>query len=785
MADELSLPLVGLLSGVVLPHEERELPESAFDAATLESVRALFPRPERLLVLPIDSSLQLPSYVSSRWGTECQVLELDGADLRLRGIQPVKVRQVYGKKPPLTAAVIPADEEKPLEVLEGGHALLAALEVALREIGSPEELSPPIGLVMPILRALQRVVVAEEKDLRASVAKPLGELLNEQGERIAGRIRIDKARRELLGVMEKLKETTEISKGDQTDLAGLVTEIQKRLGLYEPLVEDELGDDLTRLQRKLERANMPAGARRVAKRELRMLRDMAKNHHDYSVYVQHLSLMAELPWHSEPLGAIDLPKAREVLDAHHFGLEEPKKRILEYLAVRAKGGKARGVVLCLAGPPGVGKTTLARRIAEGLGRKFERVSLGGIHEESEIRGHRLTFLASAPGRIIRAIHRVHSRSAVVLLDEIDKIGSSTWRSPAGALLEVLDPEQNTTFEDNHLAVPFDLSEVFFICTANEMDKVMPTLRDRLEVVDLEGYTAAEKEQIARRHLLRELAEEHGFEEPLALADEALRRCIEGYTREAGVRQLNRRLAKLYRGRAVRELSGEELPATVELSELEEVLGPPRYRRQKAGEPLPPGVVLGLSVSSGGGALLYIEVGKVPGIGELKLTGQLGDVLKEAAQVALGRLRIEESKQAFSERVGGISITDRFKEADFHIHLPEGATPKEGPSAGVALYLALLSAVSDKPIRSDVAFTGEITLRGAVLPVGGVKAKALAAERAGLSLVVLPEENRADLPKDLKIEARFVSRVEELWDIAFADGESKPRKQRKPHRKKSS
>ncbi len=751
--DEPTLPVLGLLADVILPDEERTVDPRSLDASTVDALRAAVP--ERLLALPVDSPVQLPSYVTARWGTECEVAGMSPEGIRLRGLRRVRVRQVYGTQPPFHAAVEAGDEESAVEVLEGAHALMAALEVAVRE--RADAVAKPFGGLLPLLRRMARVLLDDGR-LRAQLGAPLGETLRAAGQALVSGVKVEDARCRLAAVMEKLRDAPDVPPAVQRELVGTVVEIQKKLGIYEPLSDAETTGDLASLQRRLERAGLPAAARRVAKRSLRLLRDMPTNHHDYSSHVNHLELLAELPWHSEPLGEVDMARTRERLNAHHFGLHKPKERILEYLAVRALGGKARGVVLCLAGPPGVGKTSLARRIAEGLDRKFVRISLGGAHDECEIRGHRQSFLAAAPGRIIRGIAQVRSRAPVMLLDEIDKIGKDKWRSPAAALLEVLDPEQNREFEDNYLAVPYDLSEVFFICTANDIEEVMPTLRDRLEVVDLEGYTVAEKIEIAQRHLLAELAEEHGFAAPLAPTPDVLPLAIEGYTREAGVRELGRLLAGVYRVRAVERLSGRTADGPVEWAEFERIHGPRRHHRQVAAATLPVGVATGLSIGAAGGAVLFVEAVRMSGTGQLRLTGRLGEVMREAAQAALVRLRADAASLGLQDRV--------FRRSDFHVHVPEGATPKDGPSAGTALYLALLSAACGAPVRADRAFSGEITLRGAVLPVGGVRAKVLAAERAGVRLVILPADNRADVPPDLQVEVQYVERVEELPGLAF-------------------
>ncbi len=494
----------------------------------------------------------------------------------------------------------------------------------------------------------------------------------------------------------------------------------------------------------------------MARRELRLLRGMKADHHDYATYLGHLDFMARLPWTPDAPRPVDLDAVSHALDREHTGLVKPKQRILEYLAVRKLGGAAASTVLCLVGPPGVGKTTIAQAIAEAMGRKFARVALGGVHDEAELRGFRLSYVAASSGRILQAMALSGSASAVVLLDEIDKLGVDRGRSPGGALLEILDPAQNQHFRDNYLSVGYDLSHVLFICTANDAGKIDPILRDRLELIELEGYTLPEKVAIGLDHLWPRIVKDSGLGKLPALSAATMRGIVEGYTREPGVRQAQRALASLTRARALARARGESDTVQVSDEEVLAVLGPRRFQHGVAQSTLPPGVATGLSVSGEGGALLFIEIAVMapsrPGGGRIRMTGQLGSVLKESVYTALALLRAD--PRAYGLRPAAL-------QRDLHVHLPDGATPKDGPSAGCAVLVALVSALSGQPARAEVAMTGEISLQGKVLPVGGVRAKVLAAERAGIAEVVLPAMNLGDVPAGTQVRVHAVEHVREV------------------------
>jgi ATP-dependent Lon protease len=469
--------------------------------------------------------------------------------------------------------------------------------------------------------------------------------------------------------------------------------------------------------------------------------------------------MAELPWKTETPPAIDIAEARRVLDEDHYGLQKVKRRILEYLAVRKLAPEGKSPILCFVGPPGVGKTSLGQSIARATGRKFQRAALGGLHDEAEIRGHRRTYVGAMPGNVIQAIKRAATRSGVLMLDEIDKLGMGGFHGdPSSALLEVLDPEQNAKFRDNYLGVDFDLSRVMFIATANQLDTIPGPLRDRMEIIHLPGYTEEEKLEIAKRYLVKRQLEANGLKaEQAQVSEAALRSLIADYTREAGVRNLERELGAVLRHAAMKIAEGKAESVAVDAPDLHAILGAKKFENEIALRTSVPGVATGLAWTPVGGDILFIEASKVPGSGKLILTGQLGDVMKESAQAALTLAKTHTG--------------NALDKVDIHVHVPAGATPKDGPSAGVAMFLALISLLTDKPVRSDVAMTGEISLRGLVMPIGGVKEKVLAALRAGIGTVMLPKRNEKDL-EDVPAEAReklefvFLERVEDALACAI-------------------
>lgn len=550
-------------------------------------------------------------------------------------------------------------------------------------------------------------------------------------------------------------------------------EIQKQLGEG----EDE-GQEVEELRRQIEEAEMPEEARKAADRELKRLERIPTASPEYSVARNYLDWLIAVPWNKSTPDNLDVEHARKVLDDEHYDLEKIKERILEYLAVRRLKPDGKGPILCFVGPPGVGKTSLAHSIAHALGRKWVRMALGGVRDEAEIRGHRRTYVGALPGRIVQGLRDAGTNNPVMILDEVDKLGSDYRGDPTSALLEVLDPHQNDTFKDHYLEVPVDLSRVIFVTTANILDTVPEPLRDRMEVLQLPGYTEIEKVNIATRHLLPRQLEEHGLTEAdLQLPEETLRALARHYTREAGVRNLDREIANLCRkvARKIAEsLSQSDAPRPsfkIEPEELEEYLGPEKFHSEMGSKESQVGVSTGLAWTPRGGEILFIETVRMPGKGGLTLTGQLGNVMKESAQIALDFLRAH-------GRAIGISNTDCEDGCNLHVHVPAGAIPKDGPSAGVALTVAIASQLSGRPARHDIAMTGEVTLTGRVLPVGGIKEKVLAAHQAGITHLILPERNKADIkeiPEEMqeKLQIEFISDVREALEKVLLPATEKP------------
>src|SRR3984885_3771137 len=588
-------------------------------------------------------------------------------------------------------------------------------------------------------------------------------------------VRMEKVSRLLAHRIEVLRLSQEI--GRQTKVA--LDERQRETLLREQMaaIQRQLGEgeegkaaEMAELDAAIAKAGMPKDIEDQARKELRRLQRMPEAAGEYGMVRTYLDWLVDLPWALPEETPIDIAAARRILDEDHFGLEKIKRRIIEYLAVRKLSPDGKAPILCFVGPPGVGKTSLGQSIARAMNRKFVRVSLGGVHDEAEIRGHRRTYIGALPGNIIQAIRKAKARDCVMMLDEIDKLGPGIQGDPASALLEVLDPEQNNTFRDNYLAVPFDLSRVVFIATANMLDTVPGPLRDRMEIISLSGYTASEKFQIARRYLVRRQLNANGLKpDQVEIADDALRGIIERYTREAGVRSLEREIGRVLRQAAMRVAEGESGPITIADGDLLGILGPPLFEDEVAMRTSIPGVATGLAWTPVGGDILFIEATATPGAGRLILTGQLGEVMKESAQAALSIVK---------NRAASYGIDPaRFEKTDIHIHVPAGATPKDGPSAGVAMFMALVSLMTDRPIRSDTAMTGEISLRGLVLPVGGIKEKIVAAHRAGLRRIMLPARNRKDyedIPEEVRQQLTFtwLERVDDAVASALEPAKAK-------------
>ncbi|MFJ0985892.1 endopeptidase La [Bordetella bronchiseptica] len=620
----------------------------------------------------------------------------------------------------------------------------------------PDELADVVrGIESPALLA---DMVTNLIDIKAGQKQDILETFD-LARRLDKVIELLAARLEVLRLSKEIGERTRAQFDErqrETVLREQLRQIQKELG-----ETDDGAAEAAQLKETIEQAGMPEEVLNHARKELSRLQRMGDGSGEYAMLRTYLEWLTELPWKHEPQQAIDLAEARRVLDEDHFGLDKIKRRILEYLAVRKLNPEGRSPILCFVGPPGVGKTSLGQSIARATGRAFQRVALGGVHDEAEIRGHRRTYLGALPGNIIQAVRRAGTGNLVLMLDEIDKLGAGGFHGdPGSALLEVLDPEQNHKFRDNYLAVDYDLSHVMFICTANVLDTVPGPLRDRMEIIDLPGYTEEEKIQIARRYLIKRQLEANGLRpEQADITDAALAAIVGDYTREAGVRNLEREIGSVLRHAAMQVAEGKAGHVSIDAADLGAILGPRRFENEVALRTSLPGVATGLAWTPVGGDILFIEASKVPGSGRLILTGQLGDVMKESAQAAL----------TLAKTWSG----DALEKVDIHIHVPAGATPKDGPSAGVAMFVALASLLSGRPVDANVAMTGEVSLRGLVLPIGGIKEKTLAALRAGITTVMLPRRNEKDLddvPAEARRKLRFVllDRVEDALRCALGD-----------------
>jgi ATP-dependent Lon protease len=662
------------------------------------------------------------------------------------------------------------------DVVEEGTELQALVVTARHLIGRIIELSPRIPqeavAVVSAIEAPGQLADFISANMNIDVAKKQG-LLEE--DHVARRLRT------ATELMQREIQVLELASKIQSDARDRIEEGQREYYLREQMksIQKELGEKdektglIDQLRADIEAAGMPAKVRQEADRELKRLEAMPVHAPDFNVVRTYIEYLVELPWSKSTIDRIDLDEAERILNHDHYGLEQPKKRILEYLAVRKLRADLRGPILCFVGPPGVGKTSLGQSIARAMGRKFVRVSLGGMRDEAEIRGHRRTYVGALPGRIILELRKAAVNNPVFMLDEVDKLGHDWHGDPTSALLEVLDPEQNFSFTDHYLDVPFDLSKVLFIGTANMLDPVPPALKDRLEVINLPGYVEMEKLAIAQRYLVPRQRREHGMKaHQVRFTPGALRHIIRYYTHEAGVRSLEREIAAVYRGVARQIARDDKHTAHVTAESVSEYLGPEKFLPDVKLRTSTPGVATGLAWTPAGGDILFIEATSMPGGGKLNLTGQLGDVMKESAQAALAYIRSRAEQW-------GISVAN-FRKRDIHIHIPAGATPKDGPSAGITIFAALMSLLRQQSVRSNVAMTGEITLRGLVLPVGGIKEKVLAAKRSGINEIVLPDRNRKDIeeiPKEVRGDMKFhyIVHMEEALPLVLSKSKSRPPK----------
>jgi ATP-dependent Lon protease len=783
--------------------EEKSAPESRRPASTAVAVR---PIPEdALIIIPLRNAVLFPGVISPiaigrnasiaaaheaarnslKVGFVLQrdpgVDEVGPGDLYRTGTSGQLVR-VAGASDGAQHLMVQGEKRfRVLEFLHGWPFLVASVawipeaqsaspEIEARFIQLKEQAAEAIRLLPNLPDELAGLVSQVESPSQlADMVANLLDIKNEEKQEILETIRLDKRLDRVLEYLAQRVEVLRLSKeiGDKTKKE--FDERQREHVLREQMrqIQKELGDtedtaaEIEELKKAIDEAGFPEETLKYVKKEFKRLARMGEQSGESSMLRTWLEWMTELPWKFSPVKDINIEEAKGILDEDHFGLDKIKRRILEYLAVRKLNPEGKSPILCFVGPPGVGKTSLGQSIARATGRKFQRVALGGTHDEAEIRGHRRTYIGALPGNIIQAVKRAGSRAGVLMLDEIDKLGAGGFHGdPSSALLEVLDPEQNAKFRDNYLGVDFDLSRVMFIATANVLDTIPGPLRDRMEIIQLPGYTAEEKLQIARRYLVKRQLEVNGLkEDQVAITDEAIESIIADYTREAGVRNLEREIGSVFRNAAMRVAAGAAEKIVIEAKDLQPILGARKFENEIAQRTAVPGVATGLAWTPVGGDILFIEASKVPGSGKLILTGQLGDVMKESAQAALTLVKT--------------SLSDPVDKLDIHLHVPAGATPKDGPSAGIAMYLALVSLLTGKTVRSDVAMTGEVSLRGLVLPIGGVKEKTLAALRAGIKTVMLPKRNEKDL-EDVPAEARskldfvFLDRVEDGVKHAIGD-----------------
>jgi ATP-dependent Lon protease len=685
-----------------------------------------------------------------------------GTHVLVQGLARVRIAEVLQRDPYFKAKVVPLEEREESDV-ETQALMKTVLEQVERVVSMVPQMPNEV---------VQAAHAVESPSRLADFLASLLDIPTEDKQALLQELDVKSRLKALTAVLARELQVMEVGKKIQEDVKEALDERQKEFLLRQQLeaIQKQLGEgdegrrEIQDLKAKLDKAQLPPEVRKEADRELGRLARIPQQSPEYTVIRTYLEWIGDMPWAVATEDNLDLKHARTILDEDHYGLDKVKERMLEYLAVRHFKRDARTPILCFVGPPGTGKTSLGRSIARALGRRFVRQSLGGVRDEAEIRGHRRTYIGALPGNIIQGIRRAASNNPVFMLDEVDKLGADFRGDPGSALLEVLDPEQNVAFVDHYLDVPFNLSSVLFICTANYLDPVPPALRDRLEVIELTGYTESEKLAIARRHLMPKAIRENGLEElGLSVTDDGVLKVVREYTSEAGLRNLERELANLLRKTAKAIAEGHDPPHAINEARVRELLGPERFTHDQAQALDEPGAALGLAWTPVGGEVLTVEATAMPGKKDLLLTGQLGDVMKESAVAALSYIRSHAPDLGIDPNL--------FENIDIHVHLPAGAIPKDGPSAGITLCTALVSLLTGRKVRPGIAMTGEITLRGRVLAVGGIKEKVLAANRAGLNTVILPRENEKDL-EDVPLEVRTrtifapVDRIEQVLDLAL-------------------
>ncbi|UCG60291.1 MAG: endopeptidase La [Candidatus Zixiibacteriota bacterium] len=759
------VPILPLKGTIVFPY--LIVPLMIQDAEQTRLVDDALMRGSRIgLFLQQNTDVEHPApedlYQVGATGNILKMLRFPDGSVRflIQGLSRVRIKRIVSRHPYLSAEV-----EEVREKVDDPVKMEALQRSLMDGIQKLVELAPYLTEEFHIS--------AHNQDSASKLTDFVASNLNipvEKKQELLEELNVYRRMNRLFQMITKETEVLELSQMIQAKAANELGKSQRDYILREQLkaIKKELGDgddksDVDEFERKIEAAGMPETAEQAAYKELDRLSHMAPSSAEYTVTRTYLDWLVSLPWSKSSQDKLDLKRAKKILDEDHYNLEKVKDRILEFLAVRKLKSDIKGPILCFVGPPGVGKTSLGKSIARAMGREFARVSLGGMRDEAEIRGHRRTYIGSMPGRIIQSIKRCGTNNPVVMLDEVDKLGSDFRGDPSAALLEVLDPEQNDSFSDHYLEVPFDLSKVMFITTANWMEPIPAVLRDRMEVINLPGYTDIEKLAIAKEHLIPKQLGNHGLTKSnVAIEDSAIKTIIDGYTREAGLRNLEREIAAVSRKVARKVASGSKKKISVKAADIPRMLGPVKFVREGLTRQGTIGVVPALAYTAVGGELLFIEATSMPGKDTLTLTGHLGDIMKESAQAALSFIR----SNAQELRVSAESLEKK----DIHIHVPSGATPKDGPSAGITMVVALASLFTQRPTRPCLAMTGEITLRGQLLPIGGLKEKLLAAYRAGINMVVLPEGNRKDaieLPPEIKksVKLKFFSEV--LPAVKFA------------------
>jgi ATP-dependent Lon protease len=761
------IPILPLRNSVFFPGSI--MPISVGRPKTLAMVKAVEESGEPIgIVAQKDGSIDDPGpedlFLMGTTGRIVKALKAgdEGFHLVLQGLKRFRVLSLTQTTPYLRARVVEVKDQAPDPTKV--EALVINVKKTAREVVS---LMPEI----PAGAAQFLEGIDDPGHLADLIAANMDVSVEEKME-VLNLVDVTARLEHVLELLHRKLEVLKLSNKIDSQVKGEMNKTQREYYLRQQLkaIKEELGEsdgtesDLDELEQKLKQAKLSPDAEKVSRKELRRLRQMPSSSSEYTVGRTYLEWIADLPWAKTTPDHLEIANVRKVLEENHYGLEKVKKRIIEYLAVRKLKSDMKGPILCMVGPPGVGKTSLGHSIAVAMGRHFQRISLGGVRDEAEIRGHRRTYVGALPGRIVQGLKKSATNNPVFVLDEIDKLSYDFRGDPAAALLEVLDPEQNHTFSDHYLEVPFDLSKILFIATANQLDPIPPALKDRMEIIEIPGYTHEEKMHILKRHLIPKSLDSHGLTKShVEVTDEALAKLIIDYTREAGVRSLERTLNSVVRGVAVKVADGKTELTVVQPEGLEEYLGPEKYYNEMAERTDVPGVSTGLAWTAAGGDILFIEATKMGGKGNLTLTGQLGAVMKESAQAAMSYLRARAPEFGIADNV--------FEKNDLHVHVPAGGIPKDGPSAGITMIVALTSLLTGIKARADVAMTGEITLRGNVLPIGGVKEKVLAALRAGVKEVILPERNKKDLvevPKDVQEALRFhfVTRVDQALDIAL-------------------